>query len=56
MEKFLNIKCRYSGLKPNCVVVVATVRALKMHGGGPDVCGLFLFGPPTRLKSRHGLC
>ncbi|MBO4770659.1 MAG: formate--tetrahydrofolate ligase [Clostridia bacterium] len=32
-EKFLDIKCRLSGLKPNAVVVVATVRALKMHGG-----------------------
>ncbi len=32
-EKFMNIKCRISGLKPNCVVVVATVRALKMHSG-----------------------
>jgi formyltetrahydrofolate synthetase len=37
MEKFFNIKCRYSGLIPNCVVLVATVRALKMHGGGPLV-------------------
>jgi formyltetrahydrofolate synthetase len=37
MEKFCNIKCRYSGLKPNCVVMVATIRALKMHGGGPRV-------------------
>src|SRR5215467_11026442 len=33
MEKFLNIKCRKAGLKPDCVVVVATIRALKMHGG-----------------------
>lgn len=32
-EKFMNIKCRYSGLKPDAVVIVATVRALKMHGG-----------------------
>ena len=32
-EKFCNIKCRMTGLKPDCVVVVATVRALKMHGG-----------------------
>ena len=32
-EKFLNIKCRKSGLKPSCVVIVATIRALKMHGG-----------------------
>jgi len=37
MEKFLNIKCRISGLTPHCVVIVATVRALKMHGGGPKV-------------------
>ncbi|HMQ52450.1 MAG TPA: formate--tetrahydrofolate ligase, partial [Anaerolineae bacterium] len=37
MEKFFNIKCRYSGLVPNAVVLVATVRALKMHGGGPRV-------------------
>ena len=36
-EKFWNLKCRYSGLKPDAVVIVATVRALKMHGGGPDV-------------------
>ncbi len=32
-EKFLDIKCRYGGLNPNCVVVVATIRALKHHGG-----------------------
>src|SRR5213079_2169881 len=32
-EKFLDIKCRKAGLKPDCVVVVATIRALKMHGG-----------------------
>jgi methylenetetrahydrofolate dehydrogenase (NADP+)/methenyltetrahydrofolate cyclohydrolase/formyltetrahydrofolate synthetase/formate--tetrahydrofolate ligase len=37
MEKFFNIKCRYSGLIPNAVVLVTTVRALKMHGGGPAV-------------------
>jgi methylenetetrahydrofolate dehydrogenase (NADP+)/methenyltetrahydrofolate cyclohydrolase/formyltetrahydrofolate synthetase len=37
MEKFMGIKCRYSGLVPNLVVLVATVRALKMHGGGPKV-------------------
>jgi methylenetetrahydrofolate dehydrogenase (NADP+)/methenyltetrahydrofolate cyclohydrolase/formyltetrahydrofolate synthetase len=37
MEKFFDIKCRYSGLIPNCVVMVASVRALKMHGGGPKV-------------------
>jgi formate--tetrahydrofolate ligase len=40
MEKFFNIKCRVSGLIPNCVVLVATVRALKMHGGlGKVVAG-----------------
>jgi formate--tetrahydrofolate ligase len=33
MEKFLDIKCRKAGLRPDCVVVVATIRALKMHGG-----------------------
>ncbi len=37
MEKFMNIKCRTSGLVPDCVVIVATIRALKMHGGGPKV-------------------
>lgn len=37
MEKFFNIKCRYSGLRPHVVVLVATIRALKMHGGGPTV-------------------
>jgi len=37
MEKFMNIKCRVSGLVPDCVVIVATIRALKMHGGGPKV-------------------
>ena len=37
MEKFFDIKCRYSGNVPDVVVLVATVRALKMHGGGPKV-------------------
>ena len=37
MEKFFDIKCRYSGLKPDVVVLVVTIRALKMHGGGPKV-------------------
>jgi formyltetrahydrofolate synthetase len=36
-EKFWNVKCRLSGLVPNCAVIVATIRALKMHGGGPQV-------------------
>ena len=37
MEKFFNIKCRSSGMAPDAVVLVATVRALKSHGGGPSV-------------------
>jgi formyltetrahydrofolate synthetase len=37
MEKFMDIKCRTSGLVPDVVVLVATIRALKMHGGGPKV-------------------
>jgi len=37
MEKFFNIKCRTSGLIPDVVVLVATIRAIKMHGGGPKV-------------------
>jgi len=37
MEKFFNIKCRTSNDIPNAVVLVVTVRALKMHGGGPPV-------------------
>jgi methylenetetrahydrofolate dehydrogenase (NADP+)/methenyltetrahydrofolate cyclohydrolase/formyltetrahydrofolate synthetase len=36
-EKFWNVKCRYSGLTPNVSVITATIRALKMHGGGPKV-------------------
>ena len=36
-EKFWNLKCRMSGLTPDCAVVVCTIRALKMHGGGPRV-------------------
>lgn len=45
MEKFFNIKCRTSGLTPQCVVLVSTVRALKMHGGGPNVVA----GQPVSL-------
>jgi len=37
LEKFVNLKCRSSGLKPNAAVIVATIRALKLHGGGPPV-------------------
>ncbi len=36
-EKFWNVKCRYSGLKPHVSVLTTTIRALKMHGGGPRV-------------------
>ena len=36
-EKFWNVKCRYSGLKPNVSVLTTSIRALKMHGGGPKV-------------------
>ena len=36
-EKFWNVKCRFSGLTPNVSVITATIRALKMHGGGPKV-------------------
>lgn len=36
-EKFWNLKCRFSGLKPHCAVIVTTIRALKCHGGGPPV-------------------
>lgn len=36
-EKFCNVKCRLSDLKPNCSVLVCTIRALKMHGGGPAI-------------------
>mgnify|MGYP001330823201 CR=1 FL=1 len=42
MEKFMDIKCRASGLSPDCVVLVATIRALKMHGG----CGRVVAGKP----------
>jgi formate--tetrahydrofolate ligase len=37
MEKFMDIKCRYSGLTPDCVVITSTIRALKMHGGVGNV-------------------
>uniref|UniRef100_A0A7N5P3S1 formate--tetrahydrofolate ligase n=1 Tax=Ailuropoda melanoleuca TaxID=9646 RepID=A0A7N5P3S1_AILME len=50
MEKFFNIKCRASGLVPNAVVLVATVRALKMHGGGPGVSLLLPSSKHTFLK------
>uniref|UniRef100_A0A2C9JJ80 C-1-tetrahydrofolate synthase, cytoplasmic n=1 Tax=Biomphalaria glabrata TaxID=6526 RepID=A0A2C9JJ80_BIOGL len=51
MEKFFDIKCRYSGLVPSAVVLVATIRALKMHGGGPMVtAGVPL---PAEYKEEH---
>jgi len=51
MEKFMDIKCRASGLQPDCVVVVATIRALKMHGGaGKVVAGKPL---PPELVSEN---
>jgi formyltetrahydrofolate synthetase len=46
LEKFFNLKCRQSGLVPQCAVIVATVRALKMHGGGPPVVA----GKPLRKE------
>jgi formyltetrahydrofolate synthetase len=53
-EKFWNVKSRYSGLKPNVSVLVASVRALKMHGGGPRVVpGLPL--PEAYTKENIGL-
>jgi formyltetrahydrofolate synthetase len=49
-EKFWNVKCRYSGLKPHVSVLTTTIRALKMHGGGPKVvAGLPL---PEEYKSE----
>jgi formate--tetrahydrofolate ligase len=48
-EKFWNVKCRYSGLKPHVSVLTSTIRALKMHGGGPKVvAGLPLAGEYTK--------
>ena len=53
-EKFWNVKCRYSGLKPHVSVLTATIRALKMHGGGPKVvAGLKL--PEEYTKENIGL-
>ncbi|KAL3183700.1 hypothetical protein MRX96_033786 [Rhipicephalus microplus] len=48
MEKFVDIKCRASGLSPSAVVIVATVRALKVHGGGP----LIALGAPLPAQYR----
>ena len=53
-EKFWNVKCRYSGLKPHVSVLTTTIRALKMHGGGPKVvAGLPL--PDAYIKEDLGL-
>ena len=53
-EKFWNVKCRYSGLKPHVSVLTTTIRALKMHGGGPKVvAGLPL--PQSYTKADLGL-
>jgi formyltetrahydrofolate synthetase len=53
-EKFWNVKCRYSGLKPHVSVLTSTIRALKMHGGGPKVvAGLPL--PAEYTKEDLGL-
>jgi methylenetetrahydrofolate dehydrogenase (NADP+)/methenyltetrahydrofolate cyclohydrolase/formyltetrahydrofolate synthetase len=53
-EKFWNVKCRYSGLKPHVSVLTTTIRALKMHGGGPKVvAGLPL--PEAYTKENVGL-
>jgi methylenetetrahydrofolate dehydrogenase (NADP+)/methenyltetrahydrofolate cyclohydrolase/formyltetrahydrofolate synthetase len=53
-EKFWNVKCRLSGLKPHVSVLTATIRALKMHGGGPKVvAGLPL--PESYTKQDLGL-
>ena len=53
-EKFWNVKCRYSGLKPHVSVLTTTIRALKMHGGGPKVvAGIAL--PDAYTKENLGL-
>jgi methylenetetrahydrofolate dehydrogenase (NADP+)/methenyltetrahydrofolate cyclohydrolase/formyltetrahydrofolate synthetase len=53
-EKFWNVKCRYSGLKPHVSVLTTTIRALKMHGGGPKVvAGIPL--PTEYTKENIGL-
>ena len=49
-EKFLDIKCRIAGLSPNAAVVVATIRALKMHGGVPIVVAVNRFPTDTDLE------
>ncbi len=59
-EKFWNLKCRFSGLVPNAAVIVCTVRALKMHGGGPRVVPGKALGPEYTQKNialtEAGVC
>lgn len=58
-EKFLDIKCRIAGLKPSCAVIVATVRALKMHGGvkksdlATENTNAVTLGIPNLLRHYH---
>jgi formyltetrahydrofolate synthetase len=60
MEKFFGVKCHYSGLIPQVVVMVATVRALKMHGGGPKVVAGRPLDPAYTTENlgllKDGLC
>ena len=60
MEKFFDIKCRTSGLIPNCVVMVCSIRALKMHGGGPKVVPGIPLDPAYQEENlellEKGLC
>ena len=55
LEKFMNLKCRSSGMKPHAAVIVATVRALKLHGGGPAVrrASPSRTSTPTRRRTRR---
>ncbi len=55
-EKFWNLKCRFSGLKPHAAVIVATIRALKCHGGAPiPVPGRPIPEENINMKMLHGL-
>ena len=60
LEKFMNIKCRASGLRPDACVIVATVRALKNHGGGPPVVPGTPLPPEYKEENvelvRGGMC
>ncbi len=50
-EKFWNVKCRYSGLKPHVSVLTTTIRALKMHGGGPKVVAGIALDPAYQKEN-----